>query len=109
VPSRAWSGRGLSSLQSVQPCPYRMALLRLNAIVEHIITRISIQTAGLAFGGTGLCSYRVRGVDGSYAEHLTIEFYTVVMLLTFILLVFHHPSLFHSRLKTSLFCKSFPQ
>ena len=23
---------------------------------------ISIQTAGLAFGGTGLCSYRVRGV-----------------------------------------------
>jgi len=29
---------------------------------------ISIQTAGLAFGGTGLCSYRV---DGSCAEHLT--------------------------------------
>jgi len=24
--------------------------------------RFSIQTAGLAFGGTGLCSYRVRGV-----------------------------------------------
>ena len=31
---------------------------------NHMITRISIQTAGLAFGGTGLCSYRVRGVDG---------------------------------------------
>ena len=33
------------------------------------------------------------------------------VLLTFIyllLLVFHHPSLFHSRLKTFLFCKSFP-
>jgi len=29
---------------------------------NHIITRISIQIAGLAFGGTGLCSYRVRGV-----------------------------------------------
>jgi len=43
------------------------------------------KTAGLAFGGTGLCSYRVRGVDGSCAEHLTTEFYTVVMLLTFIL------------------------
>ena len=29
---------------------------------NHITTRISIQTAGLAFGGTGLCSYRVKGV-----------------------------------------------
>ena len=29
---------------------------------NHIITRISIQTAGLAFGGTGLCSYHLRGV-----------------------------------------------
>jgi len=27
-----------------------------------LLTRFSIQTAGLAFGGTGLCSYRVRGV-----------------------------------------------
>jgi len=26
---------------------------------SNIITRISIQTAGLAFGGTGLCSYRI--------------------------------------------------
>ena len=39
---------------------------------NHIITRISVQTAGLAFGGTGLCTYRVRGVDGSCAEHLTV-------------------------------------
>ena len=38
--------------------------------------RPSIQT-GLAFGGTGLCTYRVRGVDGSCAEHLTVESYTV--------------------------------
>jgi len=38
----------------------------------HIITRISIQTAGLAFGGTGLCSYRGRGVYGICAEHLTV-------------------------------------
>ena len=29
---------------------------------NHTITRFSIQTAGLAFGGTGLCSYRVRVV-----------------------------------------------
>jgi len=27
--------------------------------------------------GTGLCFYRVRGVDGICAEHLTVEFYTV--------------------------------
>jgi len=43
------------------------------AYSNHIITRLSIQTAGLAFGGTGLCSYRVRGVDGNCAEHLTVE------------------------------------
>jgi len=42
------------------------------------ITRISIQTAGLAFGGTGLCSYRVKGVDGSCAKHLTVESYMVI-------------------------------
>jgi len=40
---------------------------------KHTTTRISIQTAELAFGGTGLCSYRVRGVDGSCAKHLTVE------------------------------------
>jgi len=44
---------------------------------NHIITRIRIQTAGLAFGGTGLCSYRVRGIDGSCAEHSSVESYTV--------------------------------
>jgi len=54
--------------------------------------------------------YRVRGVDGSCAKHLTVESYTVVMLLTFILIIISipSPSLFHSRLKTFLFCKSFP-
>ena len=34
--------------------------------------------AGLEFGGTGLCSYRVRGVDGSCAKYLTVESYTVI-------------------------------
>ena len=49
-------------------------------------------------------------VDGSCAKHLTVESYTVVMLLTFILIIISipSPSLFHSRLKTFLFCKSFP-
>jgi len=39
---------------------------------------IRIQTAGLAFGGTGLCSCRVRGVVGSCAKHLTVESYIVM-------------------------------
>ena len=42
-------------------------------LVALLTIRICIQTAGLAFGGTGLCSYRVRGVDGSCAKHLTVE------------------------------------
>ena len=33
---------------------------------------------GLAFGCTGLCSCRVRGVDGSCAKHLTVESYMVI-------------------------------
>jgi len=53
-------------------------------------------SASLAFGGTGLCSYRVRGVVGSCAKHLTVESYTVVMLLTFILIISSIPSPPHS-------------
>ena len=45
------------------------------------------------FGGICLCSYHVRGVDGSCAKHLTIESYTVVMLLTVILIII---SIYHS-------------
>jgi len=49
--------------------------------------------------GTGLpgCSYRVRGVGGSRAEHLTVESYTIIISLQsylfsyLLLLVFHHP------------------
>ena len=47
----------------------------------------NIQTAGLAFGGTGLCSYRVRGVGGSCAEHY---------LPTVILIIIGIPSPTHS-------------
>jgi len=59
---------------------------RTLCLVLNVNLKVSIQTAGLAFGGTGLCSYRVRGVDGSCAKHLTIESYAVVMLLTVILI-----------------------
>jgi len=58
--------------------------------------RISMQTAGLAFGGTGLCSYRVRGVDGSCAEHLTVESYTVFICQQSYLLLFGILSPTHS-------------
>jgi len=34
----------------------------------------------------------VRGVEGSCAKHLTIEFYMVVMMLTFILILICIPS-----------------
>jgi len=46
---------------------------------NRTITRFSIKTAGLAFGGTGLCSYRVRGVGASRAEHLTVESCTIII------------------------------
>jgi len=45
---------------------------------NHTTPRIRIQTAGLAFGGTGLCSYHVRSVDSSCAKHLTVESYMVI-------------------------------
>ena len=59
---------------------------------NHIITQISIQTTGLTFSGTGLCSYCVRGVDGSCAKDLTVESYTVIMLITVILIIFPSPT-----------------
>jgi len=42
--------------------------------------------------GICLCSYHVRGVDGSCAKHLTVEYYTVVMLLTLTLIISSIPS-----------------
>jgi len=75
----------------------RLKTHRVECYYNRTITRFSIQTAGLAFGGTGLCSYRVRGVGGSCAEHLTVESYTIIIsiqsyLLSYLLLlVFHHP------------------
>ena len=67
-------------------------------LYNRTITRFSIQTTGLAFGGTGLCSHHVRGVGGSCAEHLTVEFNCTIiislqsyLLSHLLLLVFHHP------------------
>ena len=77
---------GRDALRSLSECVGRQARRRADAqgacvqatthargSYTHDRTRFSIQTAGLAFGGTGLYSYRVRGVGGSYAEHLTVE------------------------------------
>jgi len=38
----------------------------------------AVRSAALSDRPTGLCSYRVRGVDGSCAEHLTVESYTAI-------------------------------
>jgi len=61
----------------------RVALLR-----QRSVLRLNSQTKS-----TGLCSYRVRGVGGSRAEHLTVESYTIIISLQsyLLLLVFHHP------------------
>ena len=56
-----------SQYQPLQTDPRDGTKLKPFAYSNHTTTRINIQTAGLAFGGTGLCSYRVRGVDGSCA------------------------------------------
>ena len=83
----------------------------MQCYIDHIITRISIQTAGSAFGGRGLCSYRVRRVDGSCAKHSNVESYAVVMLLSVVLIIINSspsPSLFHSKLKTFFFLQILP-
>ena len=73
------------------------------------VIEFSIHTAELSFDGTGLCSYRVRGVDGSCTKHLTVESYMVICAsnsYTYYYLFFITHSLFHSRLETFFFCKS---
>ena len=87
----------LKFLQAGCPsCRPTNSIKALMAHSNHIITRISIQTTGLAFGGTGQCSYHVRGVDGSRAEHLTVESYTVIICQQLSLLLFGFPSPTHS-------------
>ena len=95
---------------SCHPTNRVKALKAIECYSNHIITRISIQTARLAFGGTGLCTYRVRGVDGSCAKHLTVESLRSFMLLTVILIIISFLSPTHSFIPglKSLFCKSFP-
>ena len=62
----------------------------------------------MTFAGTGLCSYRVRGVGGSFAEHLTVESYTIIISLQSYFYYWYSitHSLFHYRLKSFLFCES---
>ena len=62
----------------------------------------------MAFGRNRPVFYRVRGVDASCAQHLAVESYTVVILLTFILIIISIPSplspqSFISGLKPSLY------
>ena len=54
------------------------------------------QTVGLAFGGTGLCSYHVRGVGGSRAEHLTVYDHYLPTVILIVILIIGIPSPTHS-------------
>jgi len=62
----------------------------LHLLLYHTLVHTHVRTCGL-------CSYRVSDVGGSRAEHLTVEFYTIIIslqsyLLSHLLLsVFHHP------------------
>ena len=68
-----------------------------DTIREAILTRISIsRPLEWRSAGTGLCSYRVRGVDGSCAEHLTVESYTVFICQQSYLLLLGIPSPTHT-------------
>ena len=66
-------------------------ILKLSPHLAYVATprfrfdRIVAMSVAALFGPP--CYYRVRGVDGSCAKHLTVESYTVVMLLTFILII----------------------
>ena len=64
----------LASDDSVSRRVASHAILQSNAIVKHKTARVRMLEWRSA--GTGLCSYRVRRVDGSCAEHLTVESYT---------------------------------
>ena len=63
----------------------------------HSVTATQFRSISMPAGfRRHLCSYRVRGVGGSCAEHLTVESYTIIIalqsyLLSYLLLVFHHP------------------
>ena len=72
-PRRRRRRRTHSTAQSSASAPTRRRRRLANTSSPMSKTRISIQTAGLAFDGTGLCSYR-----DSCAKHLTVESYMVI-------------------------------
>jgi len=63
--------------------------------------RVTNQTTISLYSLLYCCSYRVTGAEGSYAKHLTVEFCTVAMLLTFILIIVSIPSPLTPGLKPS--------
>jgi len=63
---------------------------------EHIRFHSLVFHSSCSPLGTGRCSYRVRGVDGSCAEHLTVESYTVFICQQSYLRLFGIPSATHS-------------
>ena len=69
------------------------SLRRLSSL-QHRIYNLLARSWSLPAHRDPLCSYRVGGVDGSCAEHLTVESYTVIYAAnsyTYCYLVFHRP------------------
>ena len=70
---------------------------RINDLVSQLAVLACNSNTGVEWrsAGTGLCSYRVRGVDGSCAKRLTVESYTIgryaANIYNSLLLVLHHP------------------
>ena len=73
-----------------------MNSFQLNAIAVVITQQHELEGpyCCTSTGGTGLCSCRVRGVDGSCAKHLTVESYMVIYALnSYTLVSFSSPTL----------------
>jgi len=64
----------------------RIQMITLRNLCSHAV-RVRILTAGVAFGRHRSVFLSCLRCDGSCAKHLTVEFYTVVTLLTFILII----------------------
>jgi len=57
---------------------YISSSLQSSTLNKVFVMPPAVRSGALSDRPTGLCSYRVRGVDGSCAEHLTVESYTAI-------------------------------
>ena len=57
---------------------YISSSLQSSTLNKVFVMPPAVRSGALSDRPTSLCSYRVRGVDGSCAEHLTVESYTAI-------------------------------